>query len=238
MRYVDPRSGTRPFAGVVVTSLLVGGLCLGAVPAAATPEAAPGNGDQQAVGLHVGVSGITSQSQVEVGPQVVAGGPLSVRGSALVPLVPYDVWLHSADAPPVRLGSVVSLADGTFELSTLLPAAAGPGTYFVRVSDPATGVFLDTATFEVGAAEEPGGPATGPGTGSVTGPGTGSGSGTGGLAATGPLPAGDRGTGTPGRLAFTGVTLAGTLAAAGALVVTGVVVATGAARRRRRVHQA
>ncbi|MFF3064731.1 hypothetical protein ACFVQ3_09245 [Oerskovia sp. NPDC057915] len=220
--------------------LLVVGLFLGALPATADPTGSSSAPDPQGVGIEVDVSGITSRSQVEAEPgAAVAGGVLIVRGYGLVPFATYDVDLRSADAPPVRLGTVVALADGTFELSTRLPDPVRPGTYFVRVTDPATGTYLDTVAFEVGAAVEPGGGTPGT-TGGAT-PGAGAGNGPGGreLAATGPLPQRPgAGSGVEAEaedgLAFTGTALAGTAAAAGALVVLGATVTAGVARRRRR----
>lgn len=245
MRFVDPRAAARPLVGTAGVSLLVVALLVGAAPATANP-ADPSGGDPQGVGLQVDVSGVTSQSQVDVDAgNAVPGGALGVRGSGLVPLTPYDVHLHSAYAPPVRLATAISLADGTFGLSTLMPDSVQPGTHVVRVTDPVTGVYLDTAAFEVRAAPEPGGGpgGTDPTPGVIPGAGAGAGSGSGerDLAATGPLPqrpaagAGVEAEGEDG-LAFTGATLVGTVAAAGALVVTGAVVATGAARRRRRAR--
>ncbi|WP_168210052.1 hypothetical protein [Oerskovia sp. KBS0722] len=248
MRRMALRVGTRVFAGTTAALLLVVGLILGALPATAGPVSSSGGPDPQGVGLEVDVSGITSRSQVEADPgTAVAGGTLVVRGYGLVPFATYDVDLRSAYAPPVRLATVVALADGTFELSTRLPGSVRPGTHVVRVTDPATGTHLDTAGFEVAAATGPGtepggGPGGGPGSGSGPGggPGTGPdpGAGPGGaeLAATGPLlGAGGVQAGVPaaGDLAFTGATVEGVLAAAGALVVTGVVAVTGSRRRRR-----
>ncbi|GAA3227759.1 hypothetical protein ACFP63_15015 [Oerskovia jenensis] len=241
MRFVDPRAAARPLVGTAGVSLLVVALLVGAAPATANP-ADPSGGDPQGIGLQVDVSGVTSQSQVDVDAgNAVPGGALGVRGSGLVPLTPYDVHLHSAYAPPVRLATAISLADGTFGLSTLMPDTVQPGTHVVRVTDPVTGVYLDTAAFEVRAAPEPGGGpgGTDPTPGVIPGTGAGSGSGERDLAATGPLPqrpATGAGVEAEGGLAFTGATLVGTVAAAGALVVTGAVVATGAARRRRRAR--
>lgn len=243
MRRMAPRVGTRVFAGTTAAVLLVVGLILGALPATAGTVGSSGAPDPQGVGLEVDVSGITSRSQVEADPgTAVAGGTLVVRGYGLVPFVAYDVDLRSAYAPPVRLATVVALADGTFELSTRLPGSVRPGTHVVRVTDPATGASLDTAGFEVSGATVPG-TEPGGGNGSGTdggGPGAGPvpGAGPGGaeLAATGPPPgAGGVQAGVPaaGDLAFTGATLVGALGAAGALVVTGVVAVTGARRRRR-----
>jgi hypothetical protein len=223
-------------ASALVGGLLAGSLLLGAPPATAIPGD-PSGGDPQSVGLQVDVSGVTSQSQVDADAEnAVPGGALGVRGSGLVALTPYDVHLHSHYAPPAKLATVISLADGTFALSTLLPGTTQPGAHFVRVTDPVTGVHLDTAEFQVGAAVGPG--ETTGGTGAA--PGAGNGGGPGELAATGPLaprPAGpDAEADTSNGLAFTGATLAGTIAAAGALVVTGAVVATAATRRRRRAR--
>jgi hypothetical protein len=238
VRRVGPRAATRPFAGTAAATAFVGVLLLGPGTATASPDGPPQGGDPQSVGIQVDVSGVTSQSRVEVDARdVVVGGAVTVRGAGLVPLTPYDLHLHSAYAAPVRLATVISLADGTFELSTLLPETVAPGTHFVRVTDPVTGVHLDTAEFEVGAAPAlPGGS-----TGETTPPGPGTGNeDDGGLAPTGPLepepvPAGDGRVEAegPDGLAFTGTTLAVTLAAAGALAVTGAVLTTTAARRRR-----
>ncbi|MDF2846386.1 MAG: hypothetical protein K0R97_368 [Oerskovia sp.] len=248
MRRIAPRVGTRVFAGTTAALLLVVGLVLGALPATAGPVSSSGTPDPQGVGLEVDVSGITSQSQVEADPgTAVAEGALVVRGYGLVPFATYDVDLRSAYAPPVRLATVVALADGTFELSTRLPGSVRPGTHVVRVTDPATGTYLDTAGFEVagpkGPGTEPGGgPGNGSGPGGGPGSGAGPGAGPGGaeLAATGPLPgAGGVQAGIPaaGDLAFTGSTVVGVLAVAAASAVTGVVVVTGS-RRRRRAHPA
>lgn len=249
MRRMAPRVGTRVFAGTTAALLTVVGLILGALPATAGPVSSSGATDPQGVGLEVDVSGITSRSQVEADlGTAVAGGALVVRGYGLVPFATYDVDLRSAYAPPVRLATVVALADGTFELSTRLPGAVRPGTHVVRVTDPVTGTFLDTAGFEVsgptGPGTEPGG-GTGPGGGSGPGGGPGTGPDPGArpggaeLAATGPLPgAGGVQAGVPaaGDLAFTGTAVVGVLAGAGALVVTGVVAVTGSRRRRRRAR--
>ncbi|MHA7132065.1 hypothetical protein [Oerskovia turbata] len=218
-------------------ALLSGALLLGAAPATASPGD-PMGGDSQGVGLQVDVSGVTSQSQVDADAEHAAPGrALGVRGSGLVPLTAYDVHLHSLQSEPVKLATVISLADGTFALSILLPDTTQPGTHFVRVTDPVTGVHLDTAAFEVAAAPTAPGGADG---GATPGPGTGTGSGEGGLAATGPLDPQPIAVGE-GRveaegasgLAFTGAVVVGALAAAAALVVTGVVAVLGSRRRRR-----
>ncbi|MBD7999985.1 hypothetical protein [Oerskovia gallyi] len=240
MRIVDPRAGSRPLGGAAAASLLLGGLLLGTGPAAASAGSLTGDRDPQGVGLQVDVSGVTSQSQVEADAQgAVPGGALGVRGSGLVPLTPYDVHLHSAYAAPVRLATAISLADGTFGLSALLPGSVQPGTHFVRVTDPGTGGYLDTAPFEIGAPAEPGGSAGGAEPGTGAGPVVG-GADDGGLAATGPLDAEPVAVGKvhleaddAAGLAFTGAAVVGALAAAGALVVAGVVALTGARRRRR-----
>lgn len=244
MRFVGPRPTgrqgvSRAALSALAGGLLAGGLLLSVAPATANPGD-PSGGDPQSVGLQVDVSGVTIQSQVDADAENAApGGALGVRGSGLVPLTPYDVHLHSHYAPPAKLATVISLADGTFALSILLPGTTQPGAHFVRVTDPVTGVHLDTAEFPVGEAVAPGestGGATG-GTGAA--PGTGNGGGPGELAATGPLaprPAGPDVEAETRGLAFTGATLAGTIAAAGALVVTGAVVATAATRRRRRAR--
>lgn len=59
---------------------------------------------------------------------VAAGGSLTVTARGLPAQAPVQVWLHSE---PIRLAEVATGADGTVELSVIVPTDAAPGAHEV-----------------------------------------------------------------------------------------------------------